>query len=393
MASPVKVGVNTLFMIPGRVGGTETYLRQTLRAIAENFSEFPLILFTNAENHNLLNADLKQHTQVHLIPCYLKARIRFLRILYEQSILPIAAKKHNIDVLWSPGYTAPAVSPCPQVVTIHDMQYKHHPEDFTVLARAITDILIKMEKHSVRRFITISEFSKSEIIKYVSIEKNKICVTHGAADDMLPLLPMGISRTGSFRKYIPSDERYLLTVANSYPHKNLHALVKAFGRILNRIPHRLVIVGKPSRGEALLKKSIANLPCPDRVIRLSGVNRMELIALYRKADLFVLPTLYEGFGLPILEAMICETPVIAAKRASIPEVGGNAVAYVEHPTPEALAEKILEVLGWEPSYRRHFISEAKQRALSFTWKNTAVKTMHCLLAAHKESRTLSPSYS
>lgn len=365
----LHIGVNTLFLIPGEVGGTETYLCKTLDAVCRIFPTIRLTLFTNIENHPVLCSMLSRYPQVGFSKLNFQAANRPIRIVREQTELPCKARKAGIDVMWNPGCTAPFMCHSPQVVTIHDMQYKMHPEDLSWSARLVTDLLIKAAAKRAHKFITISNFSKTEIIRFTSIPEEQLYVTPLAADD--------IGCDGK-KLDILQDTPYILTVANSYPHKNLHTLVDAFSRIEDKIPHRLVIVGKPRRGEKKLIESISRISDPNRVLRIQGLSHAELLSLYQSADLFVFPSLYEGFGLPVLEAMMAEVPVVTTRMASIPEVGGKYAIYVAKPTPEAFSQTILETMGWDRAYRSAFTAAAKRWAKTFSWEKTAEKTIQVL---------------
>ncbi len=323
--SGMHIGVNALFLIPGEVGGSETYLCKTLEAICRRFSAIKMTVFTNIENHSMLFSLLSRYPNASMSLLNFKAGNRFFRILREQTELPVRARKAGIDVLWSPGYTAPVLAPCPQVLSILDMQYRRYPEDLTRIARTVTDLLIKCAERCVQQFITISQFSKSEIIHFTTIPQDKIHVTPLATENENNSQKTKAELFGDTSKWMKSSKPYILAVANSYPHKNLHTLVESFSQLENRIPHRLVIVGKPRLGERHLIESLSRISNPERVIRIHGVPRSDLFSLYRCADLFVLPSLYEGFGLPILEAMMCEIPVITTKMGAIPEVGGTTL--------------------------------------------------------------------
>ena len=379
----IHIGVNTLFLIPGEVGGSETYLCKTLDAIGRNHHYVKLTLFTNLENHSLLNSLFSRYTQVKFSILRFKATNRYNRILREQFELPFKVKQADVDVLWSPGYTAPAVVHCPQVVTIHDMQYKRHPEDLTWIARMTTDFLIKGAAKRAQQFITISRFSRAEIARFTAIPEYKIHVIPHAADDIHLKRKSRAELLEPLSKWMAPHETFILTVANSYPHKNLHTLVDAFARIENRTPHRLVIVGKPRLGEGRLIESISRISNPDRVIRIFGLSREELFTLYQCSDLFVFPSLYEGFGLPVLEAMMCKVPVVTTTKASIPEVGGDFVVYVHEPSPRFFADAILDVLAWHSNKRSDFINAAKKWAQRFSWEKTAKQTIDALMLTAK----------
>jgi glycosyltransferase involved in cell wall biosynthesis len=373
----MHIGVNTLFLIPGEVGGSETYLRRTLSAMATLFPDVGLVLFTNRENDPVLRKDLSSFPQVEFQLLNFRAANRFMRIIREQTELPVRVKKSDIDVLWSPGYTAPFFCHCPQIVTIHDMQYIIHPEDLTLSARLATRILVRAAARCCNRIIAISEFSKNEIANHTSAEPSRIKVVHNGVDtSMFGTTP---------KKYpngYPSIEikkaPYILSVANTYPHKGIHILVDAFGEIMDSIENNLVLVGLSRLGEGRVKKAINRLEDKNRIIRLSKLSTDKLAALYRGADLFVFPSLYEGFGLPVLEAMMAGTPVVTTRMGSIPEVGGDHVVYADPPDAQSIANRMIEVLGWSPEQRLNWIQKAKVYASRFTWEKTARETMKVL---------------
>jgi alpha-1,3-rhamnosyl/mannosyltransferase len=142
-----------------------------------------------------------------------------------------------------------------------------------------------------------------------------------------------------------------------------------------------VLVGKPRLGEAAVRSALEALPDDSRVVRLNGVSRRELAALYQGADLFVFPSLYEGFGLPVLEAMLARTPVVTTRRASIPEIGGEDVVYSATPDEAGLAAAMETVLTWPPARRAARVEAAHRRARTFEWNRTAAVTLECLRQA------------
>jgi glycosyltransferase involved in cell wall biosynthesis len=381
----MDIGINTLFMIPGEVGGTETYLRQTLLEMAGRFPDIGLVLFTNLENHEVLTADLAAFKQVCAVRLNVKARNRVARIIREQVELPFSVRTSGVDVLWSPGYTAPCFCPCPQVVTIPDMQYKTHPQDLTFVARLVTDVLVRTAARRCRRVIALSEFSKAEIVKYTAAGPGKVeVVPLAASPEFADPIPFG-RRERILAPLLPPERPYLLTVAASYPHKNLPALVRAFGTVMNLIPHTLVLVGNDGLGEPELRNALAALPDAARVVRLRKLSRESLVALYQGCDVFVFPSLYEGFGLPVLEAMTAGVPVITTRFGSIPEVGGEGVDYFDPEDPGALAASIVAVVGRSPADRLRTVERGRELARRFSWAATADKTiavLHQALSKH-----------
>jgi glycosyltransferase involved in cell wall biosynthesis len=374
----MRIGINTLFLVPGDVGGTEVYLRETLKAMAALAADDTLVLFTNRENDSLLRADLAAFTQTEFqqIPC--QAAKRPLRILAEQTLLPFAARKARLDALWSPGYTAPAVCFSPQAVTVCDLQYKSYPDDMRWLERLTLDALVRTACRRCQAVLTISEFSRQEVIRYGFARAEKVHATLLGVQQDFDGQRVAADETEQTLRRLNVRRPFLLCVAHSYPHKNIDKLVDAFALLQEEIPHQLVLVGKGRRGEEAVQKSLLKITQPERVLRLSGLSEEELRTLYQAADLFVLPSTYEGFGLPVIEALLAGLPVVTVRAASLPEVGGEAVLYVDAPQPELLAEKIREVRHLPVQERSRLAGLGKTWASTFTWQRTAAQTLQVL---------------
>ncbi|MCH8526431.1 MAG: glycosyltransferase family 4 protein [Kiritimatiellae bacterium] len=367
----MRVGVNTLFYLPGEVGGSETYLLEILRQWKRAAVPEEVVLFTQIENHEKLSAEFDGEGWSCVLSPF-RAVNRFARIAREQVELPYRVRRAKLDVLWSPGYTAPVLGGCPQVVSLLDMQYKRFPQDLTGLARLTTHILVQASALDRRKqVLTISEFSKQDILRFTSAHAERIHVTPLAAD-------------ANFRPPVSATEPptpYLLCVANSYPHKAVDKLVAAFGRLEDRIPHDLVVVGKARLGEAAVQAALRGLKQPGRVKRLAGLNRQQLITLYQSADVFVFPSLYEGFGLPVLEAMQSGVPVLTTRCGSIPEVGGDAVFYADAEDIPAFADSLAQCVAMSKEKRARCIQSGLHRAQAFTWERTAGGTLQVLRKA------------
>lgn len=372
----LHLGVNTLFHVPGDVGGTETYLCELLKAIVAEFPEIKITLFTQLNNDAMLRQLFAINPSVAFCRIPIKAAIRPLRILTEQFFLPWAVIKSNVDILWSPGYTLPYYVHCPQVVTVHDLQYKKHPEDLTWLERMTLDILVKTACKRSSAVIAVSEFSKKEIVNHRFSPAEKVHVVLEGVDRSFGSEVTDQALLSELRECLPDDKPFILCVAHTYPHKNVHLLIDAFREIQHSLPHNLVIVGKPRLGEPAVEAAVARLGDTSRLFRMMhGVSFNLLRLLYQKADLFVLPSAYEGFGLPVLEAMMAGTPVACSREASIPEVGGKCASYIKNLTSSDLGHAIVEVLGRKTDLRTEQCNEARRWAESFTWQRAAIETV------------------
>jgi glycosyltransferase involved in cell wall biosynthesis len=374
----VKIGINTLFFIPGEVGGTETYVTEVLREMALLAGSDQIALFTNRENDSPLRRLLYACPNVsfHCLPIH--AMNRYARILAEQTILPLSAAQAAVDILWSPGYTVPFFAFCPQVVTIHDMQYKRFPEDLGVIARWITAFLVNIAARRCRRIIAVSGFSGQEIVHFTGVRQEKIRVVSEAASSIFSQPLSEDEKSKRLQGVLKNERPHLLSVANTYPHKNIPLLIEAFSQLESEIPHDLVLVGQPRLGEPDVQQALRQIKDPSRVQRLFHVSQEALIALYQYADLFIFPSLYEGFGLPVLEAMMSGVPVLTTRMGSIPEVGGDCAQYFEGRNIRDLSQGIKSILEWDEENRQTVIRKAQTHARGFSWRHCAEATLHCL---------------
>jgi glycosyltransferase involved in cell wall biosynthesis len=354
----MRVGVNALFLIPGEVGGTEVYLRHLLPALTVLDPGLELVLFTNRENHD-------SFAGFQRVALGVSARSRPRRILAEQWALPRAARAQDLDLLFSPGYTAPFRCSVPQVVTIHDVQFCAFPEDFSWIALQAHRFFVTRAARAAQVVLTVSEFSRAEIQHHLHVNPEHIAVAHEAPAEMVEESP-DPPETPGIEPYLTGERPFLLYVANTYPHKNAARLRAAFLRLADAIPHDLVIVGQPGRGE----------PDPHpRLKRFHRVTTQELRTLYGACALFVFPSLYEGFGLPVVEALDAGARVVAARAAAIPEVAGEAASYMDPYDEEAMATAIKKALDEPLDCRQAFHEAARTQADSFSWRQCAQGTL------------------
>lgn len=383
----MKIGINALFLIPGQVGGAETYLRRTLAAMARNHPEHELVVFCNRENRHLLARDLAAGGNVCLIDMHVRASQRAARIVCEQVDLPGVVRRSGVEILWSPGYTMPLRCPCPRLTTVLDLQYRHFPEDFPFVARWATRLLVAGTCRWSERIATISEFARQELIRFTDVAIEQIDVTPLGVDPRFGRPLSGARLADRALALTQSAEPYLLAVSNTYPHKRMEVAVEAFGRLLDIIPHRLVLLGRPRRGEPRVEQAIAALPQPDRVVRLHYVDSEDLVALYQAADLLLFPSCYEGFGLPVAEALAAGLPVVAVRAGAVPEIGGDAVTLVPPGDAAAMAQAATEILRLTPEARANRIQRGRERAARFDWNLTAAATVAACVCTASEGRS------
>lgn len=280
--------------------------------------------------------------------------------LSEQVFLPIIMKKLNFDIYYTPNYTAPVFLNKKFLFTIHDLIHLIFPDDYSVLHSIYYKRIIKPLADKASRIFTVSENSKKDIIRFFDLKERKIIVSYNGVDEDFKPGDKEESRH-SLRKKFGIEGRFLLWVGNRKRHKNLSGTIKAFLKVKDKF-NDLKFVG-------LMNEREESKP-QDNIYFTNVRENGDLIAFYRSAELLIFPSLYEGFGLPALEAMACGCPVVASNVASIPEVCSDAVFYVDPFSVESIAEGMVRVLS-DDNLRRKLIKNGLERAKNFTWERSA----------------------
>jgi glycosyltransferase involved in cell wall biosynthesis len=282
-------------------------------------------------------------------------------ILHEQLWLPLLARRRGAALIHAPNCFLPLVRPCPGVVTINDLAFETWPDDFPSTTGAKFRTMTRLAARSAQRIICPSQFTADDVCRRYGVDPAKMRVIPDA-----PALDGGRESASA-----EAPGPYLLAVGDLRAKKNLGALVQAFAalRATDGIPHRLILAGVDAgEGERLVQLA-GGAP-----VQLTGyVDDARLDALIRGAELFVHPSLYEGFGLVVLEAMIRDTPVLAARATALPETGGAAAHYFDPANPDDLRRQLALLLGDE-RLRVRLASLGRERAAEFSWARTARET-------------------
>ncbi|MFB3897365.1 MAG: glycosyltransferase family 4 protein [bacterium] len=367
----MRIGINTLFLVPGQVGGTETYLRGLIDGLSKIDNHNEYILFTNRENHDSIKVTASNFSKVQ---CKFYARNRLYRVFWEQTLFPRLIKKKQIDILHSPGYVSPIKVECKTVVTIPDMQYWYYPQNFPKLRLWYWQYFIPRSAQKADAIITLSDNSKTDIVELLLIPEKKLTVTCPASKYHKSDLYPEIKVTQILRKY-NIHSSFILSVGSLLPHKNLDQLIMGYAQLANIIKEQLIIVGLKRQSYAILQEKIKQTNIEsNRVMFLGYIPDEDLIALYQKARVFVLPSLFEGFGIPVLEAMMFGCPVVASNRTSIPEVLGDAGLLFDPENLQDMVDSIWKMLS-NTEFRDKSIQKGYDRIRLFSWEQMARKTL------------------
>jgi glycosyltransferase involved in cell wall biosynthesis len=358
----VRIGVNALYLIPGGVGGTEIYLRELLAALAIIDTANEYFVFANLESGQDL---IPRQANFHWKPQAVHAVFRPARILWEQIVLPLEAWRYGLDVMFNPGFTAPLAAACPSVSTFHDLQHKRYPEYFRRVDLPFWRFLLWAAAHRSRRLIAVSEATRSDLLRFYRLHAERITVVaHGVNARFF----------GLDRSHI---EPYLLCVSTLHPHKNIERLLRAYARKPRE--HKLVLAGLRGFQTSAIEALIAESGVADRVTIPGWLPREDLIRLYERAHAFVYPSTFEGFGMPVLEAMAAGIPVACADIPALREVADGAALFFDPLDEDALAEA-LDRIASDAELRRDLAVAGPEHARPYTWNRTAEKTLAVLIS-------------
>lgn len=295
--------------------------------------------------------------------------------LWSQLFLPIYLYlKKEMDVFFSPAHYAPRFCPVPTVVTIHDLSFFYYPDEFLKKDLYQLKNWTQYSIEKANKIIAVSKNTKKDVMNYYHIPKNKIEVIYnGFSDAIPPPLRGGIS---------PHQKPYILYVGTIQPRKNLDTLITAFHLLLKeKSDYSLVIAGKKGWLYEKIFDHVKILNLEDKIIFTGYISDEEKATLYENASLFVLPSLYEGFGIPILEAMNSGCPVISSLSSSLPEIGGDACLYFDPKNPKELKEKMIHVIE-NSEFRKELVKKGKERVQLFSWQKCGQETLQVIKMLH-----------
>ncbi|WP_298816001.1 glycosyltransferase family 4 protein [Chloroflexus sp.] len=300
-----------------------------------------------------------------------------IRIPWEQGIAPLLLRG-KADLYHGCLNVAPLLSPVPTVITIHDLAFIRFPQTFRAYNRIYLDLATRLSARRADRILVVSEHTKREVVGLLGVPTERVVVTPNAARHHFR--PPASTAIAQLRARHGLPEQFLLYVGTLEPRKNLTTLLEAFALVSARVPDVPLLIGG---GKGWMYQPIFarldQLNLRDRVKFVGYIDEEELPLWYAAATVFVFPSIYEGFGMPPLEAMACGTPVITSNTSSLPEVVGDAGLMVSPADQQALAEAIYRVLT-DADLRADLRQRGLARARQFSWADTAARTLEAYQA-------------
>lgn len=370
----VYVGINAQLLSATRSyrsAGVSGYIRQLLLHLPEAAPDLALTAFVpgaaalEADGRLTLRRSLRWDTQRPL-----------RRILWEQTVLPLLCQQARLDLLHATVNISPWLAPCPTVVTVHDLSFLHYPRAFPALQRLYLRTQARRSVVTARQVIAVSRATRQDLISRWGVPGQQISIVYNGVDSMF--CPAAEPEIEAFRRCRQLPERFILHLGTLEPRKNLVRLVRAFKRLRQRAPVlqdvKLVLAGGRGWGYQKLFAEVIRLELDREVLFPGYVADEELPWWYRAAEVFAYPSLLEGFGLPVVEAMACGTPVVTSTTSALPEVAGDAALLVDPTSVEQLATALQRLLT-EPELARELRERGLRQASRFSWQRAAQETV------------------
>lgn len=362
----MRIGVDAT-ALPPRLFGAGNYIVNLVRQLPRVDAANEYWVFVKPEQAHLFQEQARLHVVTIALP------LRMLRVAWEQAGIPALVRRYQLDLFHSPHYTQPFLAPCRRVVTVHDMTFFLFPEVHKTYKRVFFKSMIILGARYADRLIADSESTRRDLLRIVHVAPEKVVS-----------VPLGVSP--EFERPVPPDqlveirdryhlpECFVLCVGELQPRKNLITLIRAYAQAVRRgLPHSLVIVGRQGWMYEDFYRTIHELALGQRVIFTGYVPPDDLPSVYQLADALAYPSLYEGFGFPVLEAMASRTLVIASNASSMPEITGDAGVLVDPRNVDEWTEQLWRALTdreWHAELERR----GAERARLFSWERTARET-------------------
>ncbi len=360
----MRVLVDVTTWVPGRTG-IGLYTERLLRALSELDAGDELLLASNLADDDV---DIAGKRLGPVMP---------LRALWMQTAMAAHAARERPDVAFFPNYVAPLASTwahsCPTVVTVHDMAVFLHPDTFTFKKRVLQRRLLPSLLRHTDAILTPSEATRRDLLRLLPVDPRRVVAIPLAADPAYHAPISDVDRAAVRRRFeLPA--RYLLAVSTLEPRKNLVRLIRAFEQVWPDHPDvKLILVGGKGWRDAGIAEALRQSTARAGIEALGYVEFDDLRALYAEALALCYPSLYEGFGLPVIEAMACGAPVLVSRGSSLDEVAGDAALQVDPRNTDEIAAGLRRLLQ-EPELRADLSARGRVRAATFSWARTAALT-------------------
>ncbi|MGO9607087.1 MAG: glycosyltransferase family 4 protein [Candidatus Binataceae bacterium] len=364
----MRIGIDLIWLVPRIGGGMDSHVRGLLKGLAAIDSKNQYLLFTTPANHDSFEglADNFQRVLFRMVDLSIASRL-----FSEQVTLGWQLNRHPLDVLHSPGFTMPFLTTVPRVFTVHDLKEFALPGIYPTSRLMLRKYFVEKAIRHADAIISVSSFTRQDIVNRFNIPVRRISVVHNAADTSLSV-DDGCWLELAQRLGIRTD--YIVAFSSRYPHKNIAALLKAIARpgIADHV--QLVVVGHLPNDPIPLTSLADRLGMAGRVLFTGYLSEGERTSVLAHAKVLAFPSLYEGFGTLLLEAMNAGVPIACADVTALPEVAGRAALFFDPLSVNDIASALQRLLADE-SLRQRLVLAGRKRARDFSWELSASQTL------------------
>lgn len=360
----MRIGIDAR-LIFYQIAGIGQYILRLTEALSQLDREDDFILFQSRKDHDRLVSAPNFHRRVLWTPSHHR---------FETTAMSAELFPHQLDVLHSPDFIPPSHTRFPTVITVHDLAFLLYP-DFLTPQSARYYGRVDWAARRARHIIAVSQSTKRDVMRLLGVPEDKITVIHEAAHPTFRQLNCKEARAHVEQRYGLAED-FIFFVSTIEPRKNLPTLLKSFRRMIDvyHSPATLVIAGAQGWLTERVKETVTSLRLGERVRFVGPVPVQELLQLYNAARVLALPSFYEGFGLPPLEAMACGTPVVVSNTSSLPEVVGDAGQLVDPDDVEAWSVALWRALS-DDDWHKEMSEKGLRRAATFSWQRAARQTL------------------
>ncbi|MCO6432088.1 MAG: glycosyltransferase family 4 protein [Deltaproteobacteria bacterium] len=352
--------------------GVKTHSLELLRALCRIDHSHQLILFTTPEQDL---SELPIDPRLKTVSLYPRTQNPLLRLVWSHFSVGIGCWREDIDVLFVPGHVKPLLIPCPSVVVVYDMMYHLFPSQWSWTERLYFQLGVSLLTKRAKQIIAISKSTSADLVRLVGVDPGKVRVIYPGVSNIYRECQEEAREL--LHQHYKIYKPFILSVGSFHPRKQAASIIKAFETIASRIDHELILIGPGQWEEDRIRAAIAGSAFADRIRFLGLVPEKHLPYFYSAASVFVFPSIYEGFGLPVLEALACGAPVITTSSSSLPEVAGASAIFVSPYDFRDFGEKIFEVLS-NVELRQTLKERALEQAEKFSWEKSARETLALL---------------
>ena len=360
----MKIGV-MLRHIQKQRGGIGTYTNNLIEKLFAIDKNNQYVLFYKNENIKYFS---KLYPNVEEICINVPTKF-----IWDQISIPIKCKQENVDIIFNPKLSIPILSPLKKVFVMHGGDWIVFPKNYTIADRIYHNIFAGIYLRKADKVISVSKSASKDLIEHFKLKPEKIkTIYHGVGNNFFPI--SDTDKLQKIKKNYNLPDNFILFVGNIYPMKNFKGIVRAFSKIVTEFPHKLVVVGGRGKKHKQDLELIPKLNLEKEVIFLGWVPDEDLPGIYNLASFLSFPSLYEGFGIPIIEAMKCGCPVLTSNKGAPSEIAGDAALLVEPADVDSIAEGMRKLIV-DKGLSKNLREKGFLMARKFTWENCAKEVL------------------